>query len=100
MENIRNVYPVFRPLLDNTNDCIQLIDALKQSVKHPNIEKKYNVMNTQFFPKINCFGPLFIINNDIFIPNNIHLHITKMTYNIGDKYSIKYNPLEKKIVMK
>ena len=66
MENIRNVYPVFRPLLDNTNDCIQLIDALKQSVKHPNIEKKYNVMNTQFFPKINCFVPLFRVNNDIF----------------------------------
>ena len=54
MVDIRKISPLFRPMmLDNTNDCIQMIYALKQSVKHPDIEKQYPVMNTQFFPKIN-----------------------------------------------
>lgn len=99
-ENIRYIHPLFRPMmLDNTNDCIQLIDALKKSVKHPDIEKQYNVMNTQFVPKINCFVPLLRLNNDTFIPSEIHLSMNKFSYNIGEKYSVKYSPLDKKIVM-
>ena len=100
MADIRKISPLFRHMmLDNNNDCVQMIDALKQSVKHPDIEKQYPVMNTQFFPKINCFVPLLRLNNDTFIPSKIQLNMNKMTYNIGDKYSIKYNSLEKTVVM-
>jgi hypothetical protein len=98
--DIRKISPLFRPMmLDNTNDCVQMIDALKKSVKYPDIEKQYPVMNTRFFPKINCFVPLLRLNNDTFMPSKIQLNMNKMTYNIGDKYSIKYNSLEKTVVM-
>jgi hypothetical protein len=102
MEVIREkqVHPLFRPMmLNNTNDCIRLIDALKKSIKHPDIEKQYPVMNTQFFPKINCFVPLLRLNNDTFVPAEIQLNMNKFSYNIGDKYSVKYNSLEKTVVM-
>ena len=100
MEEIRNKHPFFRPMmLDNTNDCVQLINALKQSVKHPDIEKQYPVMNTQFVPKINCFVPLLRLNNDTFMPSEIQLNMNKFSYNIGEKYSIKYNSSEKKVVV-
>ena len=100
MEDIRQIHPLFRPMIiDNTNDCVRLINALKQSIKHPNIEKQYNVTNPQFFPKINCFVPLLRLNNDIFVPADIHLNMNKFSYNIGDKYSIKYDYLKRKIVM-
>ena len=100
MADIRKISPLFRHMiLDNNNDCVQMIDALKKSVKHPDIEKQYPVMNTQFFPKINCFVPLVRLNNDTFIPSKIQLNMNKFSYNIGDKYSVKYNSLEKKVVV-
>ena len=100
MEEIRKISPIFRNMmLDNNNDCVQMIDALKQSVKYPNIEKQYPVMNTLFVPKINCFVPLLRLNNDIFIPSKIQLNMNNFSYNIGEKYSVKYNSLEKTVVM-
>ena len=100
MEDIRNIHPLFRPMmLDNTNDCVQLINALKQSVKHPDVEKQYPVMNTQFVPKMNCFIPLLRVNNDVLMPSDIQLKMNKFSYNIGDKYGVKYTPSEKKIVV-
>jgi len=100
MADIRKISPIIRHMmLDNNNDCVQMINALKKSVKHPDIEKQYHVINKQFFPKINCFVPLLRLNNDTFIPAKIQLNMNKMTYNIGDKYSIKYNSLEKTVVM-
>ena len=100
IKDFRQIHPLFRPtMIDNTNDCVQLINALKQSVKHPNIEKHYSVMNSHFFPKINCFVPLLRLNNDTFIPAKIQLNMNTFSYNIGDKYIIKYNSLDKKVVM-
>ena len=98
--DIRKISPLFRHMmLDNNNDCVQMIDALKKSVKHPDIEKQYPVMNTQFVPKINCFIPLLRLNNDTFMPSEIQLNMNKFSYNIGEKYSIKYNSSEKKVVV-
>ena len=98
--DIRKISPIFRNMmLDNNNDCVQMIDALKQSVKYPNIEKQYPVMNTLFVPKINCFVPLLRLNNDTFMPSKIQLNMNKFSYNIGEKYSVKYNSLENTVVM-
>ena len=38
MADIRKISPLFRHMiLDNNNDCVQMIDALKKSVKHQDI---------------------------------------------------------------